>query len=63
MIDKECRKCDFNDEDYGCTCSYSDKWYACPIENNKPENIQALKEYAEINMKEVKESFNTKYST
>lgn len=44
---KECCKCGFNDEDYGCTCPNSDKWYACPIENKKPENIQALKEYAE----------------
>ena len=44
---KECNKCGFNDEDYGCTCRNSDKWYACPIENKKPENIQALKEYAE----------------
>lgn len=44
---KECNKCGFNDEDYGCTCNHSDKWYACPIENKKPENIQALKEYAE----------------
>ena len=47
MVDKECLKCGFNDEDYGCTCSHSDKWYACPIENSKPENIQALKEYVE----------------
>ena len=43
----ECLKCGFNDEDYGCTCPHSDKWYACPIENKKPENIQELKEYAE----------------
>jgi len=43
----ECYSCGFNDEDYGCTCPHSDKWYACPIENTKPENIQALKEYAE----------------
>ena len=41
---KECRRCGFNDEDYGCTCPHSDKWYACPIENKKPENIQALKD-------------------
>ena len=47
MVDKECLKCGFNDEDYCCTCSHSDKWYACPIENSKPENIQALKEYVE----------------
>lgn len=44
---KECRRCGFNDEDCGCTCPHSDKWYACPIENKKPENIQALKEYTE----------------
>lgn len=44
---KECNKCGFNNIDYGCTCSSYDKWYACPIENKKPENIQALKEYVE----------------
>lgn len=42
---EECYTCGFNDTDYGCTCYSSDKWYACPIENKKPENIQALKEY------------------
>lgn len=42
----KCDKCGFNDE-RGCTCPHSDKWYACPIENKKPENIKALKEYAE----------------
>ena len=41
---KECYKCGFNDEDYGCTCPHSDKWYACPIESKKPENIQELKD-------------------
>ena len=44
---KECANCDFHDEDYGCTCPHYDKWYACQIENKKPENIKALKEYAE----------------
>lgn len=44
---KECYKCGFNDEDYGCNCPHYDKWYTCPIENKKPENIQAMKEYAE----------------
>ena len=44
---KECKRCGFNDEDYGCTCPPSDMWYACPIEAKKPENIQELKEYAE----------------
>lgn len=43
----ECLDCGFNDCDYGCTCPHSDMWYACPIENKKPENIQALKDYAE----------------
>lgn len=43
----ECYSCGFNDEDYGCTCPHSDKWYACPIENKKPENVNDLKEYAE----------------
>lgn len=47
MIDKVCKRCGFNDEDYGCTCPHSDKWYACPIENKNPENIKALEEYAE----------------
>lgn len=44
---EECYTCGFNDEDYGCTCPFSDKWYACPIENKKPENRQELKEYIE----------------
>lgn len=44
---KECCNCRFNDEDCGCTCPHSDKWYACQIENKKPENMQALKDYAE----------------
>lgn len=43
----KCLKCGFHDEDYGCTCPHSDRWYACPIESEKPENIKALKEYAE----------------
>lgn len=45
---KECYKCGFYDYDYeDCTCPSYDRWYACPIENKKPENVQALKEYAE----------------
>ena len=44
----ECYRCGFWDGDYGaCTCPVQDKWYACPIDNKKPENVQALKEYAE----------------
>lgn len=50
---KECNRCGFNDEDCGCTCISSDKWYACPIENKKPENIQALKDYADFTQKEM----------
>lgn len=44
---KECKRCGFMNEYGGCECPHSDKWYACPIENKKPENIKALKEYAE----------------
>lgn len=44
----ECYKCGFYDGDYGaCTCPVKDMWYACPIDNKKPENIKALKEYVE----------------
>jgi len=41
----ECYNCGFHDEDFGCTCSSLDKWYACPIESAKPENQKALEEY------------------
>lgn len=44
----ECYKCGFYDSEFEqCSCWSSDKWYACPIENKKPENIKALEEYAE----------------
>ena len=43
---KECANCDFHIEG-ACACPSYEKWYACPIENKKPENIQALKEYGE----------------
>ena len=43
----KCLKCGFNDSDFGCTCPSYDKWYACPIESEKPENKQALEEYAQ----------------
>lgn len=42
-----CVDCGFYDEDYGCICPSQDKWYACPLENIKQGNIQALKEYIE----------------
>ena len=44
---KECKRCGFNNEYGYCECPHSDKWYACPIEAKKPENIKALEEYAE----------------
>ncbi len=44
----KCNKCGFWNEDYGsCSCPSSDKWYACPIESEKPENVKVLKDYAE----------------
>lgn len=44
----ECYGCGFWDSERdGCTCPHSDKWYACKIENKKPENVKALEEYAE----------------
>ena len=44
----ECYRCGFWNSDYeGCECPATDKWYACPIENRKPENIKALEEYVE----------------
>ena len=47
-MNNPCIKCACWDSDSeGCTMPHSDKWYACPLEYNKPENIQALKEYAE----------------
>ena len=43
----ECFKCGFWNSDYGaCTCPSQDKWYACPTESIKPENVAALEEYA-----------------
>lgn len=42
---EECYKCDCWDCDYGCTMPSSDKWYACPIESEKPENKKELEEY------------------
>lgn len=44
---KECANCGFLNDYGACDCPHSDKWYACPIENKKPENIKTLKEYAE----------------
>lgn len=44
----ECLNCGFYNSDYeDCICSSYERWYACPIESKKPENIQALKDYTE----------------
>ena len=43
---RKCVHCGFNDAGR-CTCPPYDRWYACPIENEKEENIKALKEYAD----------------
>ena len=44
----ECYLCGFWDsEREGCTCPSWDRWYACPIESEKPENKEAIKAYAE----------------
>ena len=43
----KCVNCGFISETGYCECPPSDKWYACPIESKKPENIKKLKEFAE----------------
>lgn len=44
----ECCNCGFWNSDYGsCACPSSDKWYACPVESEKPKNVEALKDYVE----------------
>lgn len=41
-----CAKCLCWDSDReGCTLPQSDRWYACPIESELPENKKALEEY------------------
>ena len=47
-----CLTCDCWDSDAGgCTMPHSDKWYACPIDSERPENKKAfddmLTEYEE----------------
>lgn len=46
MMNKDCKDCDYY-SDGACLCPSIDKWYACPIEESKPENQQALRELAE----------------
>ena len=42
----DCSKCLCWDSDReGCTLPQSDRWYACPIESELPENKKALEEY------------------
>lgn len=48
----ECKDCDYY-IDGACLCSSLDKWYACPIESSKPENQQALREYAQQRQMEM----------
>ena len=44
----ECYNCEFWNSDYEeCTCSSYEKWYACPVESEKSENVEALKDYVE----------------
>lgn len=42
-----CHGCDCLSEYGYCTMPFSDRWYACPIESEKPENKAALMLYAE----------------
>ena len=42
----ECYKCGFWNSDYeACSCPHSDKWYACPIDSERPENKQMFEEW------------------
>lgn len=41
-----CRRCGFNEEG-GCTCPPSERWYACPSECRKPENVRDLEQFAD----------------
>ena len=40
-----CKGCDCLNEYGYCTMPPYDKWYACPIESEKPENKKALEEW------------------
>lgn len=43
-----CKRCTCWDPDReGCTMPQADRWYACQIESQRPENQQALQEYVE----------------
>lgn len=44
---KECANCGFLNEYEACACPHSEKWYDCPIEAKKPENVKKMEEYVE----------------
>lgn len=41
-----CKGCSCMNEYGYCDLPFSDRWYACPIESEKPENKKALEEMA-----------------
>lgn len=44
-----CYYCGFYDSDYEqCTCPSFEKWYACPLESEKPENKKEMEEYLKL---------------
>lgn len=49
---KECYICGFFEDDIGCFCPSTDSWYACSLENKKPENIQFWEDLPEFQSKE-----------
>lgn len=59
---KECINCGFYDENYGCACPSYDMWYACPIESERPENIKAIKDYAESKEEERRKLSRENYA-
>lgn len=49
MLYSECLHCAAYDCDYCCCTIFSmDRWYACPVESQFPENQQAILEMAEF---------------
>lgn len=56
-----CINCGCWDPDYEtCTMPSTDKWYACPIESEKPENQEELRKMAEWYAERDKEQKNDK---
>lgn len=55
-----CMTCGCWDSDYeACTMPSTDKWYACPIESEKPENQEELRKMAEWYAERDKEAYRT----